>query len=194
METLDLRCRSYDLNSMMNDAWTLNRIRKLKIFMTQRNIHPKRVLFIGDANDVDKHLAEFVGVKYEHTGEIDLNFSFTLRPPIKMLLYDYIFCFDVLEHLMNPLLFLECLKLFKCSILLTYPRHPFVPFWGHCHFHEFSELAFKTLIAAAGLKVVDRSTFSTKKEWWKFFNGFRPVIRFIFLMLGYPKHEIYILK
>ena len=187
METIDLRCESYDMNGMLDDAWTKYRLSKLKEFLARSFVFPKKALFIGHSNDFDDDLAKFLGVEYEFT-TADLDEPFPIHG-----IYDYVLCLDVLEHLMNPLTLLKRLKSLNCPVVISYPRHPFAPFWGRCHFHEFSERAFYTLITAAGFKVVKHSKFSCRKEWWKFFNGFRPVLRFLLLLIGYPKHEIYII-
>lgn len=174
----------------LSNSWTAYRIKKTIAFVRQFPLKGKNVLCAGYYNEIDKLICATLGIEYEYTNW-DLDRVYFINSS-KM--YDYIFCLDVLEHLMNPLLFLSVMKQFCCPIVITYPHRPFVPFWYPHHFHEYSNKAFNTLLEHSGWKVVKHETFSYYQQWWKFFNGIRPVIKFIFLLFGYPKHEMYVLE
>jgi len=201
MEKIDLKCDGdkYLWQTLVH-PWTRRRLRKTREFLkknlSELNLVPPnafskkvgKILCTGAKNDFDEDACVCVGAEYHYTNiDLDEPFPFIEQD------FDYVFCFDVIEHLMNPLLFLRELRKMDTPVIISYPRHPFAPFWGSCHFHEFGEKQFYTLLSTAGFKVKHRTTFSTRIWWWKYLLNFgiRPKLRFILLMLGYPRHEIY---
>lgn len=187
MEKINLKCVGMDLfesgrKEIKFDKWWAVLKKKLPAKIG-------RILCIGNKNGFDRKMCDCFNVDYIHTSQ-DLNYQWNIAVGG----IDYIFCFDVIEHLMNPLLFLEQLRKFNCSVIITYPRNTFTPFWGLEHFHEYSEKAFYTLVTEAGFEIQYHTSFTNRFEWWKYFKGFRKILRLVFLVLGYPKEELYILK
>ena len=94
--------------------------------------------------------------------------------------YGTIFCFEVIEHLFNPL---HCLNqiyraLHKDGILyLTTPYSFLRLLTGKRHFHEIDDKRILWLFDKAGFKVVKKDKISVRWELWKHFTGFRPILR-----------------
>ncbi len=114
-----------------------------------------KVLDVGQRTPTTIAFEKSFGVHIEDTGFADLNWNFSVRSER----YDFILCFHVLEHLMNPL---SCLVntmrgLKKGGILyLSTPRRRLVdnlgPFGCH-HFQEFTLGQLKRLFDVAELKI-----------------------------------------
>ena len=124
------------------------------------------ILCIGKENPFDRELCKKLGVEYNYTAT-DADFD------IKYYDFKTIFCFDVIEYLMNPLLFLINNK--SCNIIyLCYQYNPIIYFWSKSHFVEYPKKSFKKLLEKAGYKICkyERIWFETLN-----FKGIRPVIR-----------------
>jgi len=69
--------------------------------------------------------------------------------------YEYVYCFEVLEHLLNPLLFLEQLRNHapKAKVFITVPYHILRQHWGMNHFHEMDLMRLHYLFKLAGMKI-----------------------------------------
>jgi len=95
--------------------------------------------------------------------------------------YDTILCFEVLEHLFNPLLFLETLREMLAeggSIYLSTPRQ-----WPQFlraihHYHEIPTSRLMWLFDAAGLKMVRKGRVTIAGHWWQHLYGIRPILRY----------------
>jgi len=151
------------------------------------------VLDIGGSHlEFGKNLSKHFKLNYNHT-EGDLNRLGWESPFTK---FNVIFCFEVLEHLMNPALFLRELK-YRChkdtQIFISYPTNP-LWLWGNRHFNEYTTDRFYTLISECGYEIKD--------YWWSrafadlrtIFTGFRPPIRFLVKILGLSRDNFYYLK
>jgi len=71
--------------------------------------------------------------------------------------YKYVYCFEVLEHLLNPLLFLTELKKKvqpDTRIFVTVPYHFLRKHWGMNHWHEMDLMRLHYLFDLAGLKII----------------------------------------
>ena len=113
----------------------------------------KRVIIINTTSDLD----------YEIIPEQDY-------------LFKYVTCFEVIEHLLNPRLFLDNLHKMtdKDAILyLSYPRRPKFLWNDEQHFHEYDKLRFEYLLSKTNWKIVK----SQKIYVPRFPNGIRPIIR-----------------
>ena len=93
--------------------------------------------------------------------------------------YGTIFCFEVLEHLYNPL---HCLSqiyraLHQDGILYLSTPYRMKLLWGNRHFHEIDDKRIEWLFDAAGFRIVKKDKICIRWELWKHFTGFRPVLR-----------------
>ena len=104
--------------------------------------------------------------------------------------YNTIFCFEVLEHLYNPLFCLEQIynALNDKGVLYLSTPCRIKLLWGRRHYHEIDDKRIQWLFDAAGFKVVKKDKICIRLELWKHFTGFRPLLRL------FQKTRIYKLK
>ena len=101
--------------------------------------------------------------------------------------YKNIFVFEVIEHLLNPLVFMKYLYnnvSRKGFVYLSTPINR--PKWmrnKEWHFHEFNYNELEYLIDKAGFKIVDEKRINCTR-WYYALTGFRPLLR----VLGYDKN------
>lgn len=107
--------------------------------------------------------------------------------------YQSIFAFEVIEHLLNPLVFMQ-----YCNNSLSKKGFMYIstpinrPKWmrnREWHFHEFNYNELVHLIDVAGFKIVAEKRINCTK-WYYAFTGFRPLLR----VLGYDKNILLRLK
>ena len=107
--------------------------------------------------------------------------------------YDNIFAFEVIEHLLNPLVFIQWAYRhlnWGGNLYISTPINR--PKWmrnKEWHFHEFNYNELVHLIDVAGFKIVDEKRINCTK-WYYAFTGFRPLLR----VLGYDKNILLRLK
>lgn len=121
--------------------------------------------------------------------------------------YKYVYCFEVLEHLLNPLLFLNQLKIVapKARVIITVPYHILRPDWGIHHFHEMDLSRLHYLFDMAGMRVINfrRKNFYSKpslsepmailtgktkmnKSLWTYFKKLKYIINpILYFITGY---------
>jgi len=98
--------------------------------------------------------------------------------------YKTVFCFEVLEHLCNPLLFLETIKLYiddGVDIFLSFPSGRPQWLWTNEHFHEYGKTRAEKLFEMAGYKIIKSE--KTAVLWpplRRYFTGIRPMFRLLF--------------
>ena len=195
METINLKCVGIDLS----DEISIKKATEIRFNLTyntlkKRIFYIKNVLCIGAENGFDKQMCSYFNAEYNYT-TFDLNKPWPYTPDMfKNHIYDYVFCFEVLEHLMNPLLFLCELKKLNLPVAITYPRQPFTQFRGGTHFHEFPTLVFQTLLYNAGFKIDYHVSLTSRHGWWKFPKSFKKLISRVLTIFGYPKWELYIVS
>ena len=150
------------------------------------------VLDIGGLNIFGQRLAEACELKYNYTSG-DLNYFGWSNSDTK---FDNIFCFEIIEHLMNPLLFLQELK--KCcnrdtKIFITYP---FTPRWlmSNRHFHEYRDIEFITLCHEAGFRIVNYNTYHNRHDVSFYLTGIRPFLRFFVMLFKLSKLNLYMIE
>lgn len=121
-----------------HDMAIWKRIQKTVAFIDDEDIVGKQILDIGESSLVSQELEKRLGINLHHTLPCDFNFG--LLAPIRI--YDTIFSFEVLEHVMNVAFHLQCvashLKKNGILYLSTPVRNPF-GFWANqtCHFSEY---------------------------------------------------------
>ena len=134
-----------------------------------------RVLDIGDRSVITEQLSNMLQGHIINTC-IDLD-----TEPLTGRDYDMITCFEVLEHLFNPLWCLVQMReaLSDDGIMyISTPRYKPHFLWGD-HFHEMSEQSILALFERAGLRIVRRKTIFIM-PWRSLLTGFRPWLRLIF--------------
>jgi len=133
------------------------------------------ILDIGERNPLTERFEKRAGVTIQNTsGDLD---CLTLEG-----VYDSVFCFEVIEHLMNPLnLLLEIRKVLRPSgrLFLSTPKHKPHFLWGKYHFTEFDEQRLTALVSRAGFLIRRKAEFRTMPFWWHFL-GIRPLMRMVY--------------
>jgi len=192
---LNLKCEN------VGDLWHGRRVerrfRDTKLFIEKHFTgNGFEVLDIGGNHlEFGKNLSKHFHFKYYHT-EGDLNKLGWTPDPYFSDTFNVVFCFEVLEHLMNPALFMKELKKLctkDTQIFISYPTNP-LWLWGSRHFNEYTKDRFYTLISECGYEI--------KAYWWSrafrdfrtIFTGFRPPIRFLVKILGLSRDNFYYLK
>lgn len=98
--------------------------------------------------------------------------------------FDYVFSFEVLEHLMNPLWnLLECRRILKDAgtIYLTTPKgiFPSTLMWPPAHFHEIDHKRMHILAERAGLQIKRIERFNKSPFYWWKMGLIRPTLRIL---------------
>jgi len=155
------------------DSKIHNRIRRAKTleFLTPHE-NAQKGLDIGERSFFTGQLENLFGIPLDNTS-VDLDVgSFESE-------YDVITCFEVIEHLFNPL---HCLLEIKKAlspggrIYLSTPCGKPRLLWSPHHFHEMSSRSINALLQRAGLSVVRQKKIRIL-PWWHYLTGFRPLLR-----------------
>ncbi len=125
----------------------------------------------------------------DNTLECDFNFNVVAVKDD----YKTITCFEVIEHVMNPLAFMVNLKRLLDKDGKIYLSTPVIPFisryqWSE-HFTEYKEKPFDVMLRYAGFRVVSKKVFRPFK-WWFYFTGFRPFARLIMKNVIYELEHV----
>ncbi len=145
------------------------------------------VLVTGKRTEFEPHLEDYFGEKFRYTA-FDLNDEWD---DMEATSFNTILCFQVIEHLLNPLLFLQMCKRYLDEdglLYISYPLHNFKAFWTSGHFHEYDKSRFHYLVKESGFKIVDYK----ERIMWRRIKGIRPIVRNT--PLGWCKHQYYCLK
>ena len=159
----------------MTPDWNPRRAKKTLDFVLSCGITRGVVLDIGEPNDLGKYLEMHTGCKLVNTHS---DLDYTIEVDRK---YDTVFCFEVIEHLFNPLnCLLEMKKVLapEGRIYLSTPRFKPHFLWGD-HFHEMSDKSLFALLERAGLEVVRRKKIYIA-PWRGLVQGLRPWLRLLF--------------
>lgn len=144
--------------------------RTILTFIGKRDIG--KALDIGVRNPVSEILEKHFQKRITNT-DIDLDVGSLSGQ------YDTIFCFEILEHLFNPLHFLlEAHKILKKDgrLYLSTPKGKPHFLWTEYHFHEFHKRELINLIERAGFQIV-RIEYHRVLPISKGFTGLRPFLR-----------------
>ena len=176
------------LNFKSGSDWNTQTIRRYKPtrdFINKFNPHG-RLLDIGGVNKMGMLLAGEFKLDYETTtADLDYTLDATKK-------YDTIFMFEVLEHLMNPLLCLNNIKKHckkDTQFYLSVPRQQHL-FWDCHHFHEFDKIRFEHLIKSAGFEIEAQSKHVARFNWSFYFTGIRPILRLLFFKPIYYLYKL----
>jgi SAM-dependent methyltransferase len=132
----------------------------------------KKALDIGARNPLTEVLENHFSIQIDNT-DVDLDVGRITGS------YDAIFCFEVLEHLFNPLHFLlEAHKSLTADgrLYLSTPKGKPHFLWFKHHFHEFHQRELIHIIERAGFKIA-RMEYKRIYPVWRGFLGFRPFLR-----------------
>lgn len=129
----------------------------------------------GEDNPMKHYIESYFNITID-----SLNWDFN-HGQIRSVQYDTILCFEVLEHLMNPLLFLKEISdmlLPGGKIYLSTPYlWPQILKGGH-HYHEIPTDRLMWLFEEAGLKVVRSGRVSIAGSLIYHLKGIRPLLRY----------------
>lgn len=134
-----------------------------------------KTLDIGCPNPLGSLLEKHYNIKLDNT-DIDLDIGELIGE------YDTIFCFEVVEHLFNPLnLLFQIKKVLKYEgrVYITTPKCKPYFLWSKVHFHEFHKRELIDLIERTKLKIVRFECRKVRPLWW-YYTGLRPFLRLIF--------------
>jgi len=144
---------------------------------------------VGTPNAKSRYMSEFLDKNITQIESDDFNFDQIAIPPWK---FNTILCFEVIEHLQNPLFFIKQLKDMLWSggtIYLSTPCRPQF-LWTEHHFIEYSPARLKKwILEPLGLQIVRKKYLHINHHWSFYIKGFRPIFR---LFLGWT--VIYELK
>ncbi len=94
--------------------------------------------------------------------------------------FDVITCFEIIEHLQNPLFFMKQLSDMLQPggiIYLSTPSRPKM-FWPDFHFNEMNEKHLnKWIFSQAGLEISNKGRLRIHMPSWMYFTGIRPFLR-----------------
>jgi len=111
--------------------------------------------------------------------------------------FNTVFVFEVIEHLMNPLLFLELLSR-RCDpsarVFLTYPAGNKIGWWSKMHFHEISRERFQVLLEHSPFESVRYERVFLWRDWKYIFFRVRPFLRYVVFGLRYQYYELRLKK
>ena len=134
-----------------------------------------KVLDIGVRNPLGALLGKHYNIELDNT-EIDLDIGELSGK------YDTIFCFEVIEHLFNPL---HCLlgvhRILKSDgrLFLSTPKGKPHFLWWKDHFHELHIAELINLFGRARFEVIRIKCIRYRPLCW-YFTGFRPFLRLFF--------------
>jgi SAM-dependent methyltransferase len=154
-----------------------NRIKGTIDFLSSENLSGK-IADCGENNPLKKAIENYFNIKI-----YSLDWNFNTNIPLSEIgwRYDIIFCFEVLEHLFNPLLLLNNLTwLLKESgiIYLSTPRQ-----WPQLiksvhHYHEIPTDRLLWLFEKAGLNIKKQDKITIAGNWYNHIHGIRPLLRY----------------
>jgi len=144
-------------------------------------VHPRpsdSVADIGKKNTKSELLKKYLDIEIDQVYADDFNFD-TFQTAKK---YDVVFCFEVLEHLQNPLWFLKQVKGLIKDDGIIYLSTPYriEYLWSELHFHEMSHTRIQRwLLSPLGLKILRKKRMRYIKEYRQFLIGIRPIFRLL---------------
>lgn len=126
---------------------------------------------IGERNVKMEYIKSVLGVSVDQITAHDFNDCVFSGD------YDYVFCFEVIEHLQDPLRFMSEVMKLGDVIYLTTPNRPRF-LWSPHHYNELSPTRIhKWIFEPLGLSVIRRKRLYVPHKWWFYFTGVRPFLR-----------------
>ena len=137
---------------------------------------PKRCADIGTPNPKMELLKEFMELDVTQVVAPDFNFA-VLDEGAQ---YDAVFCFEVIEHLQNPMWFMREVRELMAPggvLYLSTPSNPRCLKYDY-HFHEMSRSMLETwILRPLGLHIVRHRRFNFVNNWRAALIGVRPLLR-----------------
>ena len=188
MKRLDLKC----LPSTLETPGAGKRYRKTLEFV---NSIPTfgNVLSIGELSDIDVKIAQELTLKHYYTeGDLDYpGWQIVGEHPGR---FDNVFIFEVIEHLINPMLMLTELKRYidkNTQIFISYPQSFLKKYMSPKHFHEMDVDRFEYMIDKAGYRIETATSITTYFDKWYYpLIGIRPLLKTITFVDWYFKHHV----
>lgn len=144
-----------------------------------KELQNAKILDTGEYNPMSKWLKDSYNISVENTPP-DMDFDYSYRFG-KEDAFDYIFAFEIIEHLMNPLMFLEylhgCLSKNGKLFLSTPFSRPRI-LWSKYHLTEYFPDKIEIIANKAGFRV---TRYKVKKiyDYRYALTGIRPILRAI---------------
>jgi hypothetical protein len=151
------------------------RLKKTIKFMEDLKIASGSFLDVAGPSILGEKMAGHYRARYYHTnGDLD-----TVKWTPEFITVDVVLMMEVLEHLLNPLLFLRKLKerATFTSMVVTFPSRPSW-LWTPIHFHEMRRDRFEYLCKLAGYEIIAWKTGRVPEKWYNKFRGIRPFFRY----------------
>jgi SAM-dependent methyltransferase len=136
-------------------------------------------LDIGDKNPFTKRLVDELNITKLKNTQFDLNYPQSIDDK-----FDSIFCFEVLEHVQNPLLLLDWIAEHleqEGTLYLTTPKggFPSVLMWPPSHYHEIDLYRIKVLFDLSKLKIKENRIFKAPPTIYLRTGLIRPLFRIL---------------
>jgi SAM-dependent methyltransferase len=152
-----------------------NRVNETIAFLRYESPYGKLIADCGEDNPMKRAIEKDLDLRID---SLDWDFNCPAPETGK---YDVVLCFEVLEHLYNPLLFLNELKgklLPGGIIYLSTPyQRPQILKAIH-HYHEIPDDRIMWLFDEAGLRVEKMERVTIAGNWYDHILGIRPVLRY----------------
>ena len=159
----------------------MEQVGKCKLSKNTKIQHKRKkdvLLFIDEVREPIAHIGDGDFLNINRSRIIyakDFNFD-TLYYGIK---YNTVFCFEILEHLQNPLFFLMQIKSIMSEDGVLYLSTPNKPkfLWSEFHYNEISAKHMqKWLLDPLNMKIVRKKRLRMNL-WTDYLIGFRPFLR-----------------
>ena len=170
-------------NNFPSSFWNANK--EIVNYLKKEELQGKSIVDIGEANPKKSCIENMLLQKID---SFDANFDYDFTSDKK---YDVIFCLEVLEHLYNPLRFLENISrmLNKDGIIYLSTPYQYPHFLkSPRHYHEIPSDRIQWLFDAANLDMVDKVKITLAGNWYNHIFGIRPMLRY------FQKTRMYKLK
>lgn len=139
-----------------------------------------RVADMGCFNAKSAYIGDKFNIDIE---QIDGDFNFWKTPQGYINAFDFVLCLEVLEHVQNPLLFIDNIKrMLKPGgiLFLSIPARPRF-LWTEHHFFEMNKKHLtKWILNPLGLEIIDCKRLRIGRPWYFYFSGIRPFFRIFF--------------
>ena len=160
----------YESNPRHIERWKQT-IKWLSIFTIK-----EKCIDLGDRTQMDELIESEFGVTVKNTSH-DLDYPYNYKSK-----YHNVFMFEIIEHLVSPLICLESIKKHLHRDGIIFISTPiFRPKWMRnkkLHFHEFNFSELELLFEKAGFGILDKKIINPTKFRYAF-TGFRPFLRWL---------------